>query len=123
MSTIAYTPTKALSSTGASLRAVATLISDGSGNATQAVTLTGWIVKVVTNPDASAAPTADWDLTIVDEDALDILVAAGADRHTSNSELCALPNNNPIWVDGIVTVTGANMGDTKTAVVRIYVKL
>lgn len=110
--------------------AVVTLTSNGSGAATQAIEIDGQIVKVVTNP--TDGPTANYDLTLVDDDSIDVAEGLLANRHTTNSEevypfkevtlngtgtdAAALP----IYHSGTLTVTGANMGATKTTVVKIY---
>ena len=110
---------------GGGLKLVATLTSDGSGDADTAIFVTGWIVRLVTNPDGTATPSANWDLTVIDEDGADVLEGEGLNRDsggTGASEICGLPKNNPVWIDGEITITGANMGATKTAVVRIYIK-
>lgn len=99
------------------LKITATLTSDALGDATVSAALHGYLVRVVTNPEDG--PTADWDLTIIDEDGVDILAAGGVDRHTTTSEEVPLPNNNPVFVNGTVTVTGANMGNVKTAAVKM----
>lgn len=111
--------------------AVVDWTSDGDGDATQAVELDGQIIKVVTNPGA-AAPTADYDITLVDDDGIDIAEGLLADRHTSNSEEVYLYKELvlvgtgtdaaalPIHHSGTVTVTIANAGASKAGVVKIY---
>lgn len=93
--------------------------SDASGDATATLPINGAIVRVVTNPDGSAAPTDNYDLTIVDEDGVDLLNGEGVDRDTANSEQI-FPTDVPFH-NGDVTVTIANAGDTKEGVVAIYV--
>lgn len=52
-----------------------------------ALELTGWLVKLVTNP-GSVAPTDNWDVALEDphDNALDALGGAGANRDTANTE-------------------------------------
>lgn len=59
---------------------------DGSVPSTS-IPMHGWLVKVVTNPGATA-PTANWDAVLGDPDdsALDVLAGAIANRHTSTTE-------------------------------------
>lgn len=45
----------------------------------------GFVVRVVTNP-GTTAPTADYDVTLTDEDGCDVLGAEGSDRSASDSE-------------------------------------
>lgn len=93
--------------------------SDASGDATATLPLDGAIMRVVTNPDDSAAPTANYDVTIIDSDGLDLLNSEGLNRHTSNSEQI-FPSSTPFH-NGDVTVTIANAGDTKAGTVTLYV--
>ena len=85
------------------------------------VSLSGFLVSVVTNPSATA-PTADWDLTILDEDGVDILAGAGADRHTTNSLQVNLMTTGAVPVAGDYTITGANMGSEKIADVVLRIR-
>ena len=41
--------------------------------------------KMTTNPGATA-PTGNWDITLVDENGVDMLTGAGANRHTTTSQ-------------------------------------
>jgi hypothetical protein len=112
--------------------AVVTLTSDSGGDVAQGIEVDGQLIKVVTNPDGDDAPDADWDLTLVDDDGLDVAQGLLADRHTSNSEEVYLFEEVtlggtgtdaaalPIYHSGTLTVTGDNMGATKTAVVKVF---
>jgi hypothetical protein len=100
--------------------------SDGSGNATQTVTLNGVIVAVVTNPGATA-PTDNYDVTCPDADGRDVFMGGGADRDTANTEnFVPLATGSdgttkmPVAVAGSHTLTIANAGDTKQGEVTIY---
>ena len=46
----------------------------------------GQIIQLVTIPDGTAAPDANYDLTITDKNSIDILCGSGANRHTSSTE-------------------------------------
>lgn len=48
--------------------------------------LAGRVGRFVTNP-GTTAPESNYDITITDEDSLDILNGAGANRHTSTTEV------------------------------------
>lgn len=102
--------------------------SDGSGAATQAITLRGTILRVVTNPGATA-PTDNYDLTAPDADGVDVFGGQGANRDTANSEhFCpGLPladgtttSTAPISVNGEITLTIANAGASKEGSITIY---
>lgn len=64
--------------------------SDGTVPDTSLGVVAGQLERITTNP-GSTAPTANYDITVEDEDGLDMLGGAGANRHTSNSEEAALP--------------------------------
>lgn len=96
-----------------------TLTSDASGDDSITETLHGLLVRCVSNPSVTA-PTADWDFYLNDVDGVDLLAGGGVDRHTSTSEMAALPNNFPVRIDGAVTIVGANMGNAKIADVVLY---
>lgn len=93
--------------------------SDASGDATATLPLDGCLVRMVTNPDGTDAPTDNYDITIIDEDGVDLLNGEGADRDTANSEQVFL--TDPAFHNGDVTVTIANAGDTKAGTVTLYV--
>lgn len=48
--------------------------------------ISGSIIALETNPDDSAVPTADYDITLEDEQGFDVLLGLGIDRHTSTTE-------------------------------------
>ncbi len=79
--------------------------------------LQGFITRVVTNPGATA-PTDDYDLTLLDEDGVDVLDSLGLNRDTATSE--QLLPAVPIWIDGTLTVTLATAGDEKVTKIVIY---
>lgn len=105
--------------------------SDASGDATGTVALDGQIIKVTTNPDTDA-PSANYDITLVDEDGVDVAAGLLANRHTSNSEEAYLYKEItlggtgtdrgilPIYHSGLVTFTVAAAGNAKNGVARIY---
>jgi hypothetical protein len=104
--------------------------SDGSGAVTQAIHIGGTILRVVTNPDATA-PTDNYDLTCPDEFGLDLFAAQGANRDTANSEhFCpgvSLTDGTttsvmPIAHYGPATLTIANAGAAKLGTITIFVK-
>ena len=96
--------------------------SDASGNATEVIELNGWLIKCVTNPGASA-PTANYDITLIDADGIDAAESLLINRHTTNSEsvyLLATGAPVPVLVQGSYTFTVANAGDTKNGVATFY---
>lgn len=116
---------------------VAAWTSDGDGDAsgtTEAV-VSGEVIKGVTVPSGTAAPTADYDITVTDENSVNILSGAQddlTDRHTSNTEeeyflvlddagTPLAQSIHPVVADKL-TVTVANAGDTKSGTLYLYVK-
>lgn len=98
--------------------------SDGSGDATeQTKKVSGIVKRAVTNPDNTDTPTAGWDLTIEDEDGVDVLCGNGADRDaggTGASEQ-AFPCPGNIAVASKLTFKVANAGNAKKGVVKLYI--
>lgn len=97
--------------------------SDGSGDFTDSVILKGWLVKMVTDPDATAAPTADYDITLIDDRGGDVLGGAGADRSATTVQYIPTPNASPLavtYLNGSYTFTVANAGASKAGVCDLY---
>ena len=92
--------------------------SDGSGDHTETVFMEGAIVRVVTNPGATA-PTDDYDITLIDADGLDLAQSSLLNRDTANSEQW-IPTT-PVFHVPSFTFTVANAGDTKDGACTIYV--
>lgn len=112
--------------------AVVSWTSDASGDATGTVDLGGQIVKVTTNPTDS--PTDNYDITLVDDDGIDVALGLLSNRDVTNSEEVYLfkqvtlsgtgsdAGAVPVYHSGPVTFTVANAGATKSGVVRIYMR-
>lgn len=95
---------------------------DGSGDVTEQTVLVGGVVnRVVTNPDDTDTPTTLWDLTLKDEDGVDLLCGDGADRDAADSgaseQMFTCPHN--LAVASKLTFTVANGGGTKKGVVKV----
>lgn len=58
---------------------------DGSFPDTELPRIDGKLLHLETNPGA-VAPTANYDITIIDQNGIDVLQGVGANRHTTNSE-------------------------------------
>ena len=79
----------------------------------------GEVLSVVTNPDDSAAPTDNYDITITDVEGYDVLQGAGANRDTANTET-AVPTAKSV-AHGKLTLNVANAGDSKSGTVVLYI--
>lgn len=100
--------------------------SDASGNATAEISnLYGFLIKMVTIPDGTSAPTDNYDITMVDENLVDALDGSGADRDTANKEQVYPTSSGsgsqiPVLLCGTHTFTVANAGNAKSGVCVIY---
>jgi len=94
--------------------------SDASGDVsgTSTRTVSGRLARVVTNPDDSAAPTDNYDVTLLDADGVDVLAGAAADRDTANSEQILL--DPPVAVHGPLQPVVANAGNAKAGAIVLY---
>lgn len=98
--------------------------SDGSGNVSGTSTsfaYSGEIIRLVTVPDGVAAPTDDYDVTLLDEDGVDVLMGAGIDRDTANTEQVLASSLGCVANDKLqLVISGA--GATKQGTVHVYVR-
>jgi len=97
---------------------------DGSGNASETTDqeIFGLVQRVVTKPDSVVPPTANWDLTILDEDGADVLGGHGLDRDSGGIgavEQC-VPEILLCACASKLTFTIANGGSAKKGTVRLY---
>ena len=86
-------------------------------NSIQPSKLTGFIRKIVTNP-GSTAPTAAYDITLLDADGVDVAGGTLADRSATLSE--SVVPAQPIYVDSELTLTITNAGDSKIGKITLY---
>ena len=85
---------------------------DGSFPDTELPKFQGRLIGLHTNPGATA-PTANYDITLIDGDGLDRLQSVGLNRHTTSSEqvpvvYTSTSVNPPVSVDETLTLTFAN---------------
>lgn len=85
---------------------------DGSVPATALPQIEGRLLALATNP-GSTAPTANYDITLPSAEGDDRLCGAGANRHTSNSEIAVVAFASssvhpPVDGDETLTFTLAN---------------
>lgn len=97
---------------------------DSEGDASEATgTVNGQVNRIVTNPaSGDDQPTTNWDLTILDEDGIDILGGSGADRDAGNTAASeqAAPSVAGLGVQSTLTFAVAHGGATKKGVVNLY---
>lgn len=83
----------------------------------------GFLYMVETDPDGTAAPTDDYDITLTNANGVDIMGGALANRDTANTEIVMpLLNGNYTAIPFIGTLTLAitNAGANKSGKVRLY---
>lgn len=118
-------------------KVIATWTSDDTTGAVSGspIKLVGTLVKAVTNP-GSAAPTDNYDITLTDEDGVDVLAACQvtlANRDTTSSEQAyflvldaaagtALAQSVHPVVCGEITIAVTNAGNSKNGVIALYLK-
>ena len=95
--------------------------SAGGAASEQTKKVSGKAKRMVTNPDNTDTPSANWDLTITDEDGVDILEGEGANRDPAGagtSEGYAFTISE--LIASKLTFTVANAGNAKKGVVKLY---
>lgn len=117
-------------------KVIAAWTSDDTTGAVSGTTrkIVGELVKAVTDPGA-AAPTADYDIAITDEDSVNVLTACKTglgDRHTSNTEevYFQLLNADTVPLSMAIrpvvcsklTIAVTNAGNSKNGTVILYYK-
>jgi len=95
--------------------------SAGGAASEQTKKVSGKAKRMVTNPDNTDTPDANWGLTITDEDGVDILEGEGANRDPAGagtSEGYAFTISE--LIASKLTFTVANAGAAKKGVVKLY---
>jgi len=83
---------------------------------------TGALERLVTVPAAGGdAPDDNYDLTLTDEDSVDALVAAGANRHTSTTQQ-VLGTSLGIVANDKLTLNVTNAGEGNKGTVYVYLR-
>ncbi len=103
---------------------------DGTVASLSTAAINGTILRWTTNPGATA-PDANWDITLLDEDGIDVLAGLGANQHTSSStSKCGMvvagdgTNTSmvPFTVAGSLTPSVTNAGSGKNFSLILYVR-
>ena len=94
---------------------------DGTATGQTTNTYTGEIIRLVTVPSPTAAPTDNYDIAINDEDTTDVLMGAGANRDTANTEQVLASSLGCVANDKL-TLEITNAGNTKGGTVYLYIR-
>jgi hypothetical protein len=82
----------------------------------------GKLIGMTTIPGAAgAAPSADYDVAITDSGGHDVLLGAGANRHTANTEHVAEASLGAV-AGSPLTVAVTAAGNSKQGTVVLYIK-
>jgi hypothetical protein len=95
--------------------------SSGAAGDTTSFTYNGECVRLVTVPSAVTAPTDDYDVVINDDDSTDVLMGAGADRDTANTEQ-VLASSLGVVANDYLTLAVTNAGNKKLGTVHLYIR-
>lgn len=83
---------------------------------------TGVVARVETIPDGGAtAPTASYDITIKNDDGVDVLSGLGADRSATATETKNIGDGLGCVLDSTLTLAVAAAGDEKGGIVILYI--
>ena len=95
---------------------------DNAGKAQKTTTYaySGEVMRLVTDPGATA-PTDDYDVYVYDEDNTDILMAAGKDRDTANTEQVLASSLGCVANDKL-TFSVENAGNAKQGTIYLYIR-
>ena len=96
------------------------LSASGAADATTTNAFDGKIVGLTTDP-GSAAPEDNYDVAITDADGHDVLLGAGANRDTSNTEHVVGASLSAV-AGSKLTLAITNAGDAKDGVVILWVR-
>ena len=99
---------------------------DSSGDLTATDTgyaIEGFLMLVETDPSGTAAPTADYDITLKDANGLDVMGGALSDRSATATE-ATMPllngNYTMLPIPSTLSMDVTSAGNSKSGVIRIY---
>lgn len=80
----------------------------------------GKVVQLVTVPGATA-PTDLYDITVTDEDGVDVLAGAGANRATATTQYVAEASLGAV-AQSQLTINGSNAGASKEGTAYLFIR-
>lgn len=93
---------------------------DGDADGNSELRAVGFIVRAVTIPDGTDAPTDNYDIVVNDSDGLDVMAGALANRDTANSEQ-VFPDPPPAF-DSTLEPVISNAGNAKKGKLILYIR-
>jgi len=93
---------------------------DGTASGQTTNVYSGKILGLATDP-GSPAPTDDYDITVTDEDGMDVLMGGGADRDTANTEYVLSASLGAVANDKL-TINVAAAGTNKKGIAYLYIR-
>jgi len=94
----------------------------GAANGTTTAPFDGRCVGLITIPGTGGdAPSLNYDVTITDADGHDVLLAAGMNRHTSDTEYVTEASLAGV-AGSKLTLNITNAGDTKKGTVILFIR-
>jgi len=94
----------------------------GAASGATAYSYNGKVELLTTVPaGAGSAPTDNYDVTLTDEDAVDVLAGGGANRDTASTEQ-VLSSSLGACAAGVLTLNVTNAGNTKGGTVYVYIR-
>lgn len=93
----------------------------GAADATTDGVFDGKVIGLTTIPSGAAAPTDNYDVAVTDVDGHDVLLGAGANRDTANTEHVAEASLGAV-AGSKLTLAVTNAGDTKQGTVILYLR-
>lgn len=92
----------------------------GTASATTSSAYNGKLIGLTTDPGATA-PTDNWDIAVLDGDSHDVLLGAGTDRDTTNTEHVAGSSLGAV-AGSRLTFSVTNGGDAKVGVAVLWIQ-
>ena len=94
--------------------------SDGAASGTTTYSYDGALLFFVTDPGATA-PTDNYDIVITDNNSVDVLAGAGANRDTSTTEYVLAADLGAVSSSKL-TFTVSNAGESKEGIIHLYLR-
>jgi hypothetical protein len=92
----------------------------GTATAVTANKYTGELIRFVTDP-LTPAPTDNYDIEILDSDSVDVLIGAGANRHTTATQQ-VIASLLGCCFDTVLTLSITNAGNSKKGLIALYIR-